>query len=395
MRRKQVRLGDYAAFWKSALDVPGTTRTILIRTDRDRSLGDRLAGILLQNGIEVHRLTSPTTLAARPYYTARTERTTFPEGTIVVSLSQPQRRLATALLEPKTSARDTFFYDISAWSLPVAYGLPAYESAAPLPSSSVLLTEPPATEGHVTGGMADVAYLIPWETRNASKVVWHLLLKGYVVHAATRGFTLNGRTYGAGTAVLFKGLNRPELHADLAMEVGIQGVEAVAANTGLSEKGIALGSDRVVPLRTPSIALATDEPTNPSDVGEVWHLLEREYGVPFTMLRAEDLGRAQLSKYDVLVLPDGRAWRTALDSVSIAALRFWVSAGGVLIGIEDAARALTKTSSGLTAGLLLQDTKEDEKSKEEKDREKSLRERRRSLTRFEKEESDRRERIPG
>ncbi|MCU0452639.1 MAG: M14 family metallopeptidase [Bacteroidetes bacterium] len=394
VRRRQERLRDFAAFWRSSIESNDAPRTVLIRTDRDPALGQRLARVLSSNGIEVHRLTSATAISARPYYAARNERTVFGAGTLAISLQQPHRRLATALLESKTAVRDTFFYDLSAWSLPIAYGLPAYESDAALPSSAQRWTRDDTVRGSIVGGPAAVAYLIPWEAHNAASVVWSLLRKDIAVHSATRSFTINGRRFAAGTAVVFASPQRPELHRELAGLVERAGITAYATSTGLSEKGIALGSDRVVPLRAPSIALLTDEPTSSSDVGELWFLLERELGVPFTMLRAEDLGRASLTKYDVMLLPDG-GWNSFLDSTKSAALRAWVASGGVLIALEDGARALTRKAAGLTGAELLRDVKDDEKSAETKEREKRQREERRTMTRFEKEEQDRLERIPG
>lgn len=395
VRKRTDRVRDFAAYWRSALDVPGSTRTIFIRTDRDRPMGDRLADVLTRNGIEVHQLASPATFSARAYYSPRNERVSFPTGTLAIRLDQPQRRLATALLEAKTAARDTFFYDVSAWSLPVAYGLSAYESEVPLPSTVRRWSDATRSQGRIVGDSGGIAYLIPWESHAAARMVWSLLRHGRVIHAATRSFVLGGKTYGAGTAVIFAGSNRSDLRADINEAARRCGIDVFVAATGLTEKGIALGSDRVVPVRAPSVALATDEPTSPNDVGEIWHLLENEFESPPTLLRTEDLGRAVLSKYDVIILPDGWTWKSALDSTTVAALRLWVSGGGVLISIDDAARAMTKSTTGLTSSLLLQDTKEDEKSKEEKEREKGLKERRRSMTRFQKEEFDRRERIPG
>ncbi len=394
VRKRRERVRDFAAYWRTAIGSESAPRTILIRTEHDPALGYRLAQTLTQNGIEVHRLTASTTISARPYYATRSERTVFTEGTLLISLHQPQRRLATALLEPKTAARDTFFYDLSAWSLPVAYGLPAFESDAALPSSVERWTEARMLRGSILGGPASVAYLIPWEPRNAASVVWSLLRAGYVVHTATRSFTLSGRSYAAGTAVIFTSQNRSDLHSDLSDLVVRAGITAIATSTGLTEKGIALGSDKVVPLRAPSVALLTDEPTRSNSVGELWYLLEKDLGIPFTLVRAEDLLRTSLAKYDVLLLADG-GWNSFLDSSKVALLRAWVSAGGVLIALDDASRALTKKASGLTGAELIRDLRDDEKSAEVKDREKKLREQRRSMTSFEKEELDRLERIPG
>lgn len=44
-------------------------------------------------------------------------------GSLVIDLAQPRARLAAARLEPDPEIPHLYFYDISAWSLPLAFGL--------------------------------------------------------------------------------------------------------------------------------------------------------------------------------------------------------------------------------------------------------------------------------
>jgi len=124
-------------------------------------------------------------------------------------------------------------------------------------------------------------------------------------------------------------------------------------------------------------------------------LLEQELGIPFIGIRATDLGAFDLSKLDVLILPDASNYQPVLDSIKVDQLKRWVQSGGVLIGIEGGALLLTKSKSGITGARLKSEKKEDEKTKEEKEQEKAKKDATKLMTLFEKEEHDRLERIPG
>ena len=94
---------------------------------------------------------------------APVETKSFPQGAYIIDLNQPQKRWIKALLEPETSQDDEFikenmarfrrnelrgnssakegytFYDITAWSLPLAFGIDAYwtEDAGNISSNAV------------------------------------------------------------------------------------------------------------------------------------------------------------------------------------------------------------------------------------------------------------------
>lgn len=310
-------------------------------------------------------------------------------------LDQPQSRLAEALLEPVTIAHDTFFYDVSAWSLPVASGLKAWLSLSPLPSNAVKIVEPVKPTGGIIGGKPVFAYLVPWDRNSAVRLTWQLLEKGYSLSVARRSFETGGRYFGAGTVVALLGVNGDTLTRDIGSLAEKLGVDVYATATGYTDKGISLGSNYVSSIKKAEIAIAAGPPVSSSDYGELWFLFEQELGIPFSGVRATDLGDLDLSKFDVIILPDASNYRTVFDSAKTERLSRWVQGGGVLIGIEGGAQFLAKSRSGITTAALKAEKKEDEKSKEEKDQDKAKKEQTKRLTLFEKEERNRLDRIPG
>ncbi|MBI3004964.1 MAG: hypothetical protein HYY49_06060 [Ignavibacteriales bacterium] len=395
VKHKKERIQDFLRFWQTGTEAAGRVKGYVVSQGTDPRRAGRLTSILMAQGIEVHQLQEQAQLDVQRFYSKRGSRESFARGTFYVSLSQPQSRLARALLEPHAAVKDTFFYDVSAWSLPIAYGLDAYSAESPLPPTAKKLTEVPQVAGSVKGGAAQVAYLIPWDRHDAMRLTWQLLERSYTLHYATRQFETMQRSFGAGTVIAFVSQNNDSLHADIQQLASTFGVEVFSTNTGLTEKGISLGSRRVMPIKKTSIAVLTDSPVFSNNFGQLWFLFEREFKIPFTAIRATDVKTFELDTYGIIIIPSGGDYGSAIDSAAVDKLRRWVQQGGTLIGIDEGARFLAKSRPGLTAAVLQTDKKEDDKSKEEKDREKAKKELTKRQTLFEKQETQRLDNIPG
>ncbi|HTY38644.1 MAG TPA: M14 family metallopeptidase [Bacteroidota bacterium] len=395
VKNRKERIDDFYRYWVTAPESAGPVKGYILSNAEDPGRSAEVAAILLRQGIEVHQLLEPAILETQPYYSKKWTREKFEAGTFFIPTNQPQARLARALLEPVTAARDTFFYDISAWSLPVASGLKAWTSHSPLPPGTRQLLAVTLPAGSVVGEKNVYAYLIPWERHNAGRVAWQLLERGYSLSVAHRPFETLGKHFVAGTVIAFTGANPETLSSDVAALANELGVDVYATSTGLTDNGISLGSSHVEPIRKSNIAIAVGPPVSSGDYGELWFLFEQVLHIPFTGIRATELADADLTKFNVIILPDGGNYQSVFDSARVDKLKKWVQGGGVLIGIEGGAQFLTKSKSGISQATIRSEKKEDEKSKEEKDLEKSRKEIAKRQTLFEKEESDRLSELPG
>jgi hypothetical protein len=395
IKNKKRRLEDFYKFWETALKGQERVKGYVVKEGEDPIRAAQLVTTLLEQGIEVYQMQEPTSFEAQQFFATKASKQEFPKGTYYVSTQQPGGRLARALLEPTTAAKDTFFYDVSAWSLPVASGLKAYSTASPLPTTASKVVEPPHIVGKIIGEKHPYAYLIPWERNNAVKLAWELLERKHILSVARKSFEAAHRWFGPGTMVVLAGLNNDSLDTDIERFAALDGVDVYAVESGLTEKGISLGSQNVAPIKKPKIAIVTGPPVSSSDYGELWFLFEQELQIPFTALRATDVERADLSEFDVLVLPDGGNYRSVFDSSMVDKLKRWAQAGGVLIGIEGGAQFLTKSKSGITPEILKTEKKEADKTKEEKEAEKAKKDSTMRLTSYEREENARLDRIPG
>jgi hypothetical protein len=160
-----------------------------------------------------------------------------------------------------------------------------------------------------------------------------------VINSADKPFALNGHKYPSGTLIFKVHENPADLAERLTRLAQSSGAEIHSTSTGWVEEGVNFGSRSVVRLRQPVIAMAWDVPTSSTSAGAARFALEREFGYPVTPIRTSQLATADLSSFNVLILPDDTASRKywdALGEQGIDRLDRWVENGGTVIGIAGA-----------------------------------------------------------
>ena len=363
---RRNRLLDYYEFRRSALVEAATDRMkrVVIVPGTDPRTTAHVVGLLLANGIEVTRLTqAAASRAAHGYLGGPATTRTFPAGSYVIDLSQPQRRLAKGMLEPDAEfdrgfverelgkfqrnrrrgegadKEDYGFYDITAWSLPLAFNLDAYwtEDAAPGGGAAVMDTTvaaPPAP------GHAGSAYAFPNDNLGAARLALALQGEGVRLAVATQPLRADGRTYPRGTFVARLQRNSPALSERIAALAPALGVPVTAVQSAFADTGdLGTGSGDVWALHAPKILVAVGDGVYETSYGSLWHFLTRDLGAPFTPVALRNIGGMDdLNAYNVIIVPDGRAsrMRRELGDAGTTALKAWVRSGGVLIGFGGA-----------------------------------------------------------
>jgi hypothetical protein len=178
------------------------------------------------------------------------------------------------------------------------------------------------------------------------------LRQGLRVFSSDKSFAQQGRKYPAGTLIYKVKENPAGLHQTLERLAAGTGAEIHATDTGWVEEGINFGSNNVVYMRRPRIALAWDTPTSSSSAGATRFVLERQFGYPVTVIRTRQLASADLSRFHVIILPDatsGDGYASTFGSEGIRRLKDWVLAGGTLVGAGGGAVSFLSESR---AGLL-------------------------------------------
>ena len=305
------------------------------------SVVDKLAQLLVLQGVEVSRATAPFSNDGKPY----------PAGSYVIPLGQPERRLVRDLLDPQVSMDEAFLkgeekrrklrqrseiYDVTAWSLPLQFNIDAVPATAKSQGSFEAVKPGDTPAGPVEGGRAAVAYLVPWGTTAAAKMMTLALNQGLRVLSSEKPFTQNGRVFPAGTLVIMVKDNPAGVHETVRKLAASSGAGVVATDSSWVEDGPNFGSSRVLNMKRPAILLAWDRPTNAGSAGETRWLLERQYGYPVTVIRTQQIGGADLSRFQVIILPEGGGYAGVLGAEGTRRLKEWVQAGGTLVGIGSA-----------------------------------------------------------
>jgi hypothetical protein len=319
-----------------------------------------LAERLLKNGIEVRRITKGTKAEFTDVRTGKTERRQIPAGSFHIPLAQPANRLARVLLDRQVDIEPEFLqrqlerradrfpdelYDVTAWSLPLAFGTACLASSAPLDLSSELWQGTRAA-GQVRGKRAKVAYLVPGHD-GALLALCSWLRQGLRVHVADRAFRLGDDEYLPGTLILRTAENPPALHAAVQQAARDFGLQIQATDTGLVSAGAQLGGPNVKWIRPPQVAMLMDRPTSYA-AGHTWYLFDQAWRYPITRVAASNLSRLKLHEYNVLVLPDGDyGGREGLSESDADRLRHWTSQGGTLILVKRAALWATQKPASL------------------------------------------------
>ncbi|MEO6596913.1 MAG: M14 family zinc carboxypeptidase [Planctomycetota bacterium] len=345
----------------------GPVRAYLFPDRGDRTRLARLCNLLIAQGIEVHRATGELRCGkAMPLTGGAAAAKKFPVGTYLVSMAQPASTLATVLLQPHFDMDASFlaeqkrrearrlrteFYDLSAWALPLLFGVEAYSSEDVVDGERVLLRAGDATAGAlpVRAEPPKVAYVVAWGQNGAAALLAELLRLGVKVRCIDRTFRLDGVDYPAGSYVVRVRDQVQDLHARLRELAVAHGVSPYCADSSWVESGPDFGSGHSLVLQVPRVAMAWDRPVNANSAGWVRYLLEQRYGVPVTPVRTHQLDAVDLDHFTVLILPESSGYGQVLGKGGAEAIKGFVQRGGVLITFGSATRWLCEENVKLLA----------------------------------------------
>ncbi len=255
----------------------------------------------------------------------------------VVSLNQPQHSLIRAIFEKTLDYKDSLFYDITAWTMPLAFGLPYKE----LTANNVLGAKVESLnfpKGEMVGKRSSYAYLLEWDELYTPAAVYEMINAGLMVKVATNSFEMaivsGNKKFDYGT-ILIPVKQQKDDEETVATIVNAMAekyrLKIYAVATGNVASGSDLGSSRFVPLVKPSIAMIVGPGVNATDAGEVWHLLDQRMNIPATHLEISMFNRVDLNKYNTLIMVGG-----TYPDMNKDKLKAWVQDGGTLILTEEA-----------------------------------------------------------
>ncbi|WP_245846046.1 M14 family metallopeptidase [Longibacter salinarum] len=305
-------------------------------TDR-RSRAQSLAETLQRHRVKLYDLGESVTQDGRTYR---------PGDAYVVPLDQEQGRFVKAVMERTSEYPDSLFYDVSTWTLPLAFGV----DYAPLDRTPDLGSELDAVSldgGEVVGGQSSYAYVMPWGRYYAPRAVYRLQDAGIRPRVMTDPFSVQvagggTRSFDRGAIVIQvqqRGVSPDSVHRAVADIAETDHVDIVAVAGGMTPSGPDLGSRGSEILPKPKVALITGtggssrySGASAYDAGEVWHLLSERMHVPVSMIDVGSVENVDMDEYTTVVLAGGD-----YSGLPKEAMSTWVQDGGTLITLQDAA----------------------------------------------------------
>lgn len=341
-------LADYERFFRASLE--GGRRVFVLPGGQDPTRLSSLAELLALQGVDAETTT-------RPLPNLPTKGETLPAGSLVVDTAQPYGRFAEVVLESQAALAPRFlaeerrrllveederFFDVTAWSLPVAFGLRAHVLPGRAPLAGALAPwkpreAPPAGDGRF-------GWLLPGNDAASRRAAATLAASGVRVWVTTREARAGGAAVPAGSYVV-----RREGNGDVTDLDGLVSRIAAGAaarpqplSSASTEAGPSFGSSSMLRLEPPRVVLLAGDGSDPSGIAFLRDSLERGLGVRPTLRRAGSVGPDGFDGVTALVVPHGNArFRQALLSDGTAeAIRRYVDGGGVVVAVRGGAAAL-------------------------------------------------------
>ncbi len=253
---------------------------------------------------------------------------------ILIDMHQPHSVLANVLLEPATILADSNTYDITAWSLPFAYGISCYGF-----KNSISPKSPNVATSQTTSESA-LGYLIPYDSFESTKLLAQLLKSGLQVRYTEQSIIMDGKSYPSGSLIVLKTNNEANWKNKLDSICKPFNINTFPIKSGLVSSGPDLGSPlvRVIP-KAPKIAMLTGDGVSALSAGEVWNYFDQQLNYPITQLLAKDAMYYTLENYQVVILPNGSFITPELSDK----LFEFTSSGGTVIALENSSLQLIKS----------------------------------------------------
>lgn len=268
-----------------------------------------------------------------------------------VPIRQRNYRLLKGAFSTRQDFPDNTFYDVSAWTLPMAFNV---EFAEVRHNRRFRISneawQQPAEFSPNPLGETNVGYAFGWETHFAPRLLNRLLQEGIHARLATEAMsvsTANGeQALNHGAVLVTRAYQqRPwqEVQTILAELASDNEVPVYTISSGLtSTTGMDIGSRSINPAVQPHVMLVIGDGVNLQEAGEAWYYFDRHLHIPVTMIETQRLDRSDISRYTHIVLVDGH-YRTLSDRFRNT-LQQWVRNGGTLIGQKGGARWMSENN---------------------------------------------------
>lgn len=322
-----------------------------------------VVNLMLKQGVKVEQANDDFTVRnAFNYWDGSSSSRGFKQGDFIIKTDQPAHLFINTLFRRQMDIRDSVMYDMSTWSVPLAYNLDAAWSTSDVRVNTTVLENELVQPNGVTNNNAQYAYVIDWEQRNAPKALAKLWEHGYKVRSSEKGFAKDGDSYSRGSLIVLLGRNdhkTSEVHSDMRMIADYADVNIVGYNTGRMDEGSDLGANAMSPVKQPKVGLMMDSGFNSYTAGQIWFLFDQWTELGISRIRSDAFNSIDIDEYDVLIMPGGFGLNGVFSESARNRLSSWIRGGGTLVATEGAATWLTKDQSGISNAEIFEEEDDD------------------------------------
>ena len=304
-------------------------KAIVFGDEKDQAKTYHLAEILKRHKIKLHKPTADFIAEGKKYKK---------ESSFIVPTNQKNYKLIKAMFNTQIKFEDSLFYDVSAWTFPLAFNLD-YSSLKSTDKVGELVTDLQISKGKVNS-KSDYAYLMEWHEYYTPKALNKILKNGIRAKVGLKQFSINGINYDYGTILIpvqNQVTGKDKLFTTLQDIAVNSNVTITGVSTGLTQ-GIDLGSNQFRVINNPKVAMIIGKGVTSYDSGEIWHLFDQRYEMNITKIDEAYFNRVNISKYTTIILPNSNL---NLGEANLKKLKAWVANGGTLIGYKNTVKWLS------------------------------------------------------
>ena len=268
------------------------------------------------------------------------------DETVIVPLNQSQHTLIRGMFDLAHEFEDSKFYDVSTWTLPLAYGL-EYSEINDVNLSDKLLGQlvDNAKPSAPQPDQPEYAYAFEWSNYYSPKALYRILNSSLFTKVALNPFTASTSKgiyeFDRGSIIVSfdrQAVTPEKIHKLLQDVAKDHGIEIHALTSGRSVAGSKtpdVGSQFNKAIQKPTILLVAGRDMDWYNVGEIWHLLDQRMEIPVTISDRNLMQNTEFDRYTHIIFAGGKYknYRPEFNKE----LEQWIRKGGTIIGIRQGA----------------------------------------------------------
>jgi len=327
------KFGDDAASGKLS-----SFQSYIIKYDGSRDQSIRALLELLDKN-KINYYSSSGSIKGFDYFSKKEQNHSINAKDVVIPGNQSKAALIRVLFEPEAKLTDSVTYDITAWSLPYVYSLPAIAS-----QSKITNLNPYQLDAINNNIGSSFGYAVKWDGFSSAQLLAALLRNKITVKASDQTFKIGTEEFPKGSLLVMKNGNKQNNTEKVLKEEGDRlKVKIYGIESGIVEGGKDLGSSDVKTIKAPKVMMMAGEGQRATNVGEIWHYFDQQLQYPIVLINPSDFSRVDWDDVDIFIMPNGN-YSFLKDKTQSEEFGNWIKKGGKVIALESAVSQLASQS---------------------------------------------------